>query len=82
MTLKKIMKLQVHSQLLYDNTLLFIFKELKLIIMDLIVKAYSIKPLRITFKFTICLATVKIGFDFLYYLASGFSMTFPRYVHQ
>lgn len=50
--------------------------------MDLIVKAYSIKPLRLTLKFTICLASVKIGFDFLYYLASGFSMAFPRYVHK
>lgn len=45
-----------------------------------IAKAYSIKPIRLTFKFMVCLAGVKIIGDYLYSLTAGFNTTFPRCV--
>lgn len=48
--------------------------------MSILSRAYSIRPVRLIFKFLVCLTGVKIGGDFFYYLISGISLTFPRYV--
>lgn len=50
--------------------------------MSILSKAYSIRPIRLLFKFLVCLTGVKIGGDFFYYSVSGISLTFPRYVKK
>jgi hypothetical protein len=43
-------------------------------------KIYSIKPIRLSIKLGICLLGVKAAGDFFFYLLSGQTLTFPRYV--
>lgn len=43
-------------------------------------KIYSIKPIRLAIKFGICLLGVKVAGDFFFYMISGQTLTFPRYV--
>lgn len=45
-------------------------------------KIYSIKPIRLAIKMSICLFVVKAVGDAYYWLLAGGVITYPRIVHQ